>query len=76
VHAMNTARTCASKLAEGRHSTWLGTSRMKLRIALGISARRHAPLEMQRVIRDAVGNDTTRSRRSWLRSAGSSEPQL
>ena len=67
MHGMNSARTCASKLAEGRHSTWLGTSRMKLRIALGISAGRHAPLEMQGVIRDAARNsvDATRSRRSW-----------
>lgn len=70
---MNTARTRASKLAEGRHSSWIGTSRTKLRIALGISAQRHAPLDIHSVTRNPLRNSvhTTRNRRSrpslrWL----------
>jgi SecD/SecF fusion protein len=67
VHGMNTARTRASQLAEGRHSSWIVTTRTKLRIAPGIGARRRASLEMQGVTRDALHNsvETTRNRRSW-----------
>ena len=67
MHGMNTARARASKLAQGRRSSWVGTSRTSVRVALGVSARRHAPPEMRGVTRNALRTfvDVTRNRGSW-----------